>query len=137
MQSNRPFMSVDTKLGGIYLANDCFNALLRSLQLEIRAVIKTSGFRIYIYVCMCVCIRVGIELDREDFITVETKSLWTVDLRINVDAERKVAAFNLSRCTQRNIRLRLIRGRLCPVPSCPEKGHSLKRRWILRFYFAW
>lgn len=73
MQSDRPFMSADTKLGGIYLANDCFNALLRSLQLEIRAVIKTSGFRIYIYIC--VCIRVGIELDREDFITVETKSL--------------------------------------------------------------
>lgn len=46
-------MSVDTKVGGIYLANDCFNALLRSLQLEIRAVIKTSGFRfgyIYIYI---------------------------------------------------------------------------------------
>lgn len=70
-------MSADTKLGGIYLANDCFNALLRSLQLEIRAVIKTSGFRIYIHIHIhiCVCIRVGIELDREDFITVETKSL--------------------------------------------------------------
>lgn len=75
MQSERPFMSADTKLGGIYLANDCFNALLRSLQLEIRAVIKTSGFRIYIHIHICVCIRVGIELDREDFITVETKSL--------------------------------------------------------------
>lgn len=67
------------------------------------------------------CIRVGIELDREDFITVETKSLWTVDLRINVDAERKVAAFNLSRCTQRNIRLTLIRERPLSCSLLPRK----------------
>lgn len=104
-------MSVDTKVGGIYLANDCFNALLRSLQLEFRAVIKTSGFRFgYIYIY----IRVGTELDREDFITVETKSLWTVDLRINVvpvnrekksfPPSRKIAVFNLPRCAECNIR---------------------------------
>lgn len=44
-------------------------------------------------------------MDREDFITVETKSLWTVDLRINVvpvnrekksfPPSRKIAVFNL------------------------------------------